>query len=213
MIYAAGVEDIEPDHWVAWAFAKPGLTGSGTTPEAAVGQLRALLSDGEVHVIERFASYPSEEDPAYLINAFFADDQRPLTSAEVDSALDELEASRRVFLAQIEAAAPNVLARPIPGEKCGSISGLVRHIAVAEWWYCHRLDNPDDWASLPDDPLAALAFSRQRLRALLPTWIGDTRAVTRFGEGWSARKVLRRALWHERDHTQHIAQRLRQLRA
>ncbi|MDW8214000.1 MAG: hypothetical protein RMJ55_10615 [Roseiflexaceae bacterium] len=30
------------------------------------------------------------------------------------------------------------------------------------------------------------------------------------GEVWSARKVVRRALWHERDHTQHIARLLTQ---
>jgi hypothetical protein len=29
--------------------------------------------------------------------------------------------------------------------------------------------------------------------------------VTLAGETWSARKVLRRSLWHRRDHTAHIA--------
>jgi hypothetical protein len=28
--------------------------------------------------------------------------------------------------------------------------------------------------------------------------------VTLSGETWSARKVMRRTLWHERDHTAHI---------
>jgi hypothetical protein len=36
--------------------------------------------------------------------------------------------------------------------------------------------------------------------------------ATLSGETWSARKVLRRAMWHERDHTQHIRKLRQQLR-
>ena len=42
MIYTVGVEDIDPDHWVAWAFDQAGLTGKGSTPEAAVAHLQSI---------------------------------------------------------------------------------------------------------------------------------------------------------------------------
>ncbi len=84
----------------------------------------------------------------------------------------------------------------------------MRHVAVAEWWYCERIGGVADWNALPTDPLAALDFSRENTRRFLPTLVGDTRVVTRVDESWSARKLLRRTLWHERDHTDHIRQRL-----
>jgi hypothetical protein len=46
---------------------------------------------------------------------------------------------------------------------------------------------------------------RQHTRAQLPGLVGDTRIAVRADEEWSARKVLRRTLWHEQDHTGHIA--------
>jgi len=41
---------------------------------------------------------------------------------------------------------------------------------------------------------------------MLTALSGQTGVVALAGEVWSARKVLRRSLWHERDHTQHILQ-------
>ncbi|MEK7327889.1 MAG: hypothetical protein AAB217_21800 [Chloroflexota bacterium] len=46
---------------------------------------------------------------------------------------------------------------------------------------------------------------RAHSRACLPKLISDTQIVTLVDEAWSARKVLRRTLWHERDHTRQIA--------
>lgn len=210
MIYEAGVEDIEPNHWVAWAFARPGFTGKGRTAEAAIAHLQSLLSDGEVKVVEQFHAYPSPQDPEYLVNAFFEDDRRPLTDQEISFALDELVLSRRTFLAQVEPVPSDVLARIIPGERFESIYGIIRHVAVAEWWYCQRIGGVADWKALPADSLDALATSRANTRRFLPTLVDDQRTITLMDETWSARKVLRRTLWHERDHTQHIAERLRE---
>jgi uncharacterized damage-inducible protein DinB len=208
MIYAVGVEDIEPDHWVAWAFAHPGLTGKGSTPDEAVASLRTALREGDIQVTEQFRAYPSEEDPDYLVNAFFEDDRRPLANDEVRTALDELEKSRQELLLLVSRVPLDVLAQPIPGETFGSVQGILRHIARAGWWYCDRLDSAAAWTTLPDEPFAALAVSRDNTRAWLPTLVGDERTATLQGETWSARKVLRRTLWHERDHTQHITARL-----
>ncbi len=60
------------------------------------------------------------------------------------------------------------------------------------------------------DPLAKLEKARAQTRARLPELVGAAQIVERVGERWSARKVLRRTLWHERDHTQHIAKLIRE---
>jgi hypothetical protein len=45
---------------------------------------------------------------------------------------------------------------------------------------------------------------RTRLAEALPNLEGMSKVVGKDGEFWSPRKVVRRALWHERDHTFHI---------
>ena len=45
---------------------------------------------------------------------------------------------------------------------------------------------------------------RVRLQEILSGLIGATLVVGKEGELWSPRKMLRRALWHERDYAQHI---------
>lgn len=222
MIYNVGVEDIEPNHYVAWAFARPGLTGNGSTAEAAVAHLQVHLSNSEVRVVEEFHSYISSEDPEYLVNAFFEDDKRPLTPAEIQMALDEMLITRQNFLDQVEHLPPEILDQTIRGEYHDNLNGIVKHVALAEWGYCYKMsDNLDSMALLHNPlartlmdapPLEALAISRDNTRQLLPSLAGDTRIITYLGEKWSARKVLRRTLWHERDHTQHIAQRLRKMK-
>jgi uncharacterized damage-inducible protein DinB len=211
MIYAVGVEDIEPDHWVAWAFAHPGLTGKGSTPDEAVASLQTVLKDGDIQVTEQFRAYPSEDDPDYLVNAFFEDDKRSLTSDEVRTALDELETSRQELLRLVSRVPLDVLAQSIASEVFGSVQGILRHIARAEWWYCDRLAAAPAGMAFPEEPFTALAVSRDNTRARLPTLVGDERITTLVGETWSARKVLRRTLWHERDHTRHIATRLNEM--
>ncbi|MBM2844633.1 MAG: hypothetical protein HW404_2470 [Anaerolineales bacterium] len=59
---------------------------------------------------------------------------------------------------------------------------------------------------LSPEPLDAIHQVRQRLLAMLTALSGQTGVVALAGEVWSARKLLRRTLWHERDHTQHILQ-------
>ena len=59
-------------------------------------------------------------------------------------------------------------------------------------------------AALPEDVLERLAAVRARLLHVLPDLEGLDLVVGRNGEFWSPRKLIRRALWHERDHTDHI---------
>ncbi|MBL8152688.1 MAG: DinB family protein [Anaerolineae bacterium] len=208
MTYRIGVEDIEPGQWVAWWFERPGITGGGRSLPEAVTALSRQVPVIPVEPIDVFRAYPSLEDPDYLVNAFFEDDRRPLSAAEIADGLARLHESRERLLGLIHSVGPEVLSRPIEGERFETILGILRHVAVAEWWYCDRLDGVPDWAALPQPPLEALAVSRQNTERFLPTLVDSNQIVTLTGEIWSPRKVLRRTIWHEADHVGHIQQRL-----
>ena len=45
---------------------------------------------------------------------------------------------------------------------------------------------------------------------MLPQLVGHTEIPEKKGERWSARKLVRRTLWHERAHTQQIIRYLKQ---
>jgi hypothetical protein len=88
---------------------------------------------------------------------------------------------------------------PVPDEEGEAI---IRHIAQAESWYFSNIGH----ARLPleDDPHAALAAVRSRTFLWLHDLEGSTAQNVVMQEQWTARKVLRRTLWHERDHTQQL---------
>lgn len=224
------VEDIEPNHWVVWALDLPACFSSAPTKAEAIAKVpqcieafftwltnhdSSLPTIGgplEMEVVETFHSFVSEEDPEYLINAFFEDNRRPLTYWDVEVALRLLLWTRRDLLNVLQPARREYLSRPIAGEIGGSISGILKHIAGAENWYLDQLGLALDQVQLPADPLPMLETVRANTRAQLVKLVGDERVVKGQGsELWSARKVIRRALWHERDHTQHIKRLLTQL--
>lgn len=201
--YAIGIEDIEPDHWVAWIFAFPGRFGSGRTeaealaavPVAIARELALAAEHGiEVDVTERWRAFPAADEPDYLVNAFFDDDARPLTEGEISAGLGRLAASRAALLRLLAA-------EPLPGE----VIEIARHIANVEWWYLDRLGLAPRRADAPGDLGHDLTWARDALTAVLPRLAGDTIGSERVGERWSPRKVLRRAIWHERDHVEQIA--------
>lgn len=224
--YEIGVEDMEPGHWVAWVFGLLGCFATAATEEEAAAaapaaiteHFRWLMRHGHSHdvvpvdavlvrarVAEVFQSYAVEDD--YWINAFFADDRRPLAAEEVEEGIWLLGRQRDELLAALRDVPAEALEQPLAGEKRGSVHGILRHIAGAERWYFSRLGFPAD--ALLGDTTALLRQVREETCARLPQLVGDARVTERAREQWSARKVLRRTLWHERDHTHHIAKILR----
>ncbi len=69
----------------------------------------------------------------------------------------------------------------------------MRHVATAENGYFNMFRLGSD--TLPEDPLT-------RLRSLA----GNEWIVVESEEVWTARKIVRRALWHRRDHTAQLAE-------
>jgi len=223
MRYRLAVEDMEADHWVAWTLDLPACFSSARTEADAVARaperiaeyyswlcahettLPLLSGPYEAEVVETFRSFASSEDPDYLVNAFFEDDRRVLGYWDIEVALRLLRWTRQDLLRMVEPVPQDRLRQPIAGEVQGSVAGILRHVAGAENWYFGHLDLGLSRAQLPADPFEMLRDVRAHTRAQLMQLVGDGRITRRCDELWSARKVLRRTLWHERDHTQHVA--------
>jgi hypothetical protein len=230
MYIRLAVEDMEPDHWIAWALDLPGCFSPATTETEAMarapyriaeyshwlrnhdGTLPSIDEPIEVQVVETFHSFASSVDPDYLVNAFFENDRRPVAYWDAAIALRLLDWTRQDLLGVIQAAAPDLFTRGIVGKAQGTIGGILNHVAIAENWYFAQLGCGLSQQQLCPDPLDKLAMVRAGARERLLTLVGDERVTSNCDELWSARKVVRRALWHERDHTQHIARLLAEVR-
>jgi predicted RNase H-like HicB family nuclease len=221
--YRVAVEDIEPDHFVAWVLDLPGCFSPARTDDEAltrvperIGDYYAWLVDHdpalprvsgpfEADVVEVLRAHASAERPDYIVNAFFEDDRRPLTYWDIAVGLRLLAWSRQDLLRVVESLPPERVREPLAGQVHGTIAGILEHIAGAENWYLDQLGLSLEWAGLPQDVMGKLERVRAQTRGRLAELISDGRITESQGERWSARKVLRRALWHERDHMEHIS--------
>lgn len=229
MRYRLAVEDIEPHHWIAWILDLPACFGSAKTEKEAlrcapdhIAKYYTWLTDHnpslsvpsgpfDLEVVETFRSVPSPEDPEYLVNAFFEDDRRPLTASDVDLALQLFDWTRHDLQSVLDAARSDQLLTTIDNEIHKSILGIVGHIAYAENWYFDKLGLGLEPPELTGEVLEQLKAVRTNARSQLVELIGVETITENYGERWSPRKVVRRTLWHERDHTQHITKLLHAL--
>ena len=220
-----GIEDIEPNNWVAWVFELPGCYARGTTRDqaltlvpSAVDELLDRLSAADFRVSdtqppfsfsieEEFRTIPGSSD--YLVNAFFRNDTIPLGSADVAYATCLFDLNRNELHAIISSLSDAILGRPIAGEVQQTIHGIIRHIGTAEWWYWDCLGLAFPRQELPHDIAELLPKVRGYTLQRLPELIGSTLTTERSGEKWSPRKLLRRAIWHERVHTLQISRYLK----
>lgn len=167
------------------------------------------LGDFDVRLAETFQVQVIDDnfnlaDEGYEVNAWFLHDWKPLTRLEVQRAEKLLTWSREDLLAVVKPLSAEQLDREFPGERW-SILGILGHIANAEAWYLDRLDLIKEKRSeLPQDVFERLDFVRRRLNAILPELEGMEKVMGKSGEFWSPRKLIRRAVWHELDHVEHI---------
>ena len=174
--------------YVAWC-AGAGIRISGVSPPMVVSE------------VVRAWQY----EPEYEVNAFFAADRPPVAADELPEVQLLLAASRRDLLQAVQGLDAEAMQRAIPGERW-PLGGIVDHVARSELWYLDRVGLAFARSELSPEPLEAIQQVRQRHLAVLTALSGQTGVVALAGEVWSARKVLRRTLWHERDHAQHILQ-------
>jgi hypothetical protein len=223
MRYRVAVEDIEPNHYVSWVLDLPGCFRSARNQQDAVTDTPSRIADYYawaakhdpslptvsgpfgVAVVEVFKAHASDEDPDYLVNGFFEDDRRPLSFWDVEVGLRLLRWSRQDLLEVARPLLPGRVCTPIGDEVYRRVRGILEHVARAENWYLGQFDLAVERSTLPEHVLGKLETVRANTRGQLIKLMGEDRLTENRGEKWSARKVLRRTLWHERDHTQHIA--------
>lgn len=208
--YGIGIEHTEPGRWVAYVFDLPGCFDSGSTAAEAAAHIPEAIQayfewrrrhgdnatpPGDVgsEVVEMLDAdgrlRRTSLGVIHNVWAFFDDDRRPLTNTDVEEILKLLEYSRMDLLASV------------PSSVTGEIGKILLHIGSAEWWYLDRLGLVFPEADLSDDVFHRLDQVRAITRRILPGMVGREDFVVKMGETWSPRKLVRRTIWHERDHT------------
>ncbi len=229
MIIRIGIENNIENRTLAWALDYPGCFAYGQDePEALVRLPVALIQfeawtkdhtseswidfqDFDLRVVERFSTFRLGEDyqPAppgvgYEINAWFIDDWRPLSAEEIRQALTIFHWQREELLAGLSTLDPQVLIRQTPGQRW-DILGIARHIANAELWYLSRLGLTDlTHRDLSPDHETRLTQTAALIDENFTTFMDKVVVEGKEGEIWSYRKIIRRTLWHQRDHIEHI---------
>jgi hypothetical protein len=229
MIFRIGIENNNDDRSIAWALDHPGCFAYGRdraeAQENFLGAAREyrdwiarheepwLDDEVEVSLEETFDAYfitPSFERAeqgrnSYMVESFFLHDWKPLLPHEIEHALKLLAWSREDLMELIQELSDERLAQPYANERW-DINGILKHIAGGEWFYQERIGYPfpKKEEELPEDPIVQLQLVRKHFNSLLPNLDGVDKVIGLEGEIWSPRKALRRAIWHERDHTEHI---------
>jgi hypothetical protein len=231
MIFQVGIENNNEGRSVAWALEHPGCFAYGINGNAAVLNLESALAkysawilhhtpkswltfsennieivingQWEVYFINDNGDLVRETDDGYSVNSFFPYDWKPLTEVEINHGQEMLFWSREDLRKSIQGLSQEKLNATYPAERW-SINGILGHLGGAEWWYLSRLGLAFPREQLPEEPVARLDKVRQQFNSALRKLQGVKRVVGVDGEFWSPRKLLRRVLWHERDHTEHI---------
>lgn len=93
-----------------------------------------------------------------------------------------------------------------PGQRW-NILGIAKHVANAELWYLSRLSLTSlNRKDLPTGHLERLDKTARLIKESFPKFARKVEVVGIEGEFWSYRKIVRRTLWHQRDHIEHIKQ-------
>jgi DinB family protein len=229
MRFRVGIENNnEGIRTAAWALQHPGCYAYGENGEKAMAALPGAIrtysqwigqhepswlkvENIELEVEGVWDSYYVDEDldrvavanGHYLVDSWFQHDWKPLTAEEIERGLKLLAWSRADLIKLVQRLPAEKLDQTYPGEKW-NINGILKHMAGSEWWYMERLGKAFPKRQIPKTPMEQLEKVRAAFLKLLPKLEGVSMVVGLEGELWSPRKVLRRAVWHERDHTVHI---------
>jgi len=224
-----GLENNIEGRNLAWALDYPGCFAYGMDEAEALIRLpRALLqyeiwikdhtphswvhfTDLDIRIVERYDTFrmgedyrPAEGGAGYEINAWFKDDWRPLSREEIDQSLKIFHWQREELLAGLTTIEPDLLEKPFPGQRW-NILGITKHVANAELWYLSRMNltklNRDQ---LKKDPIDRLKQTEELIDQNFLGFADQVKVIGIEGEFWSFRKILRRTLWHQRDHIEHI---------
>ena len=229
MIIRIGIDKGFENKIVAYALDYPGCFANGMDEAEALLKLPQALLNYEVwikdHTEDCWVNFTemdlrvtdvmdsfviNEESHPELagveVNAFFEDDLKQVTEIEVERALLVFTWQREELYGGISTLSQDVLEKQYPDQRW-NILGILKHIANAENWYLSRLGFSNlRKDQLPEQPLARLEMMQDAISTEFRQFPLDTRVLNIDGETWSCRKILRRTLWHQRDHIEHIKQ-------
>lgn len=204
------------DYPGCFAYGKDGTEAILRTPQALITYREWVgvhtpnswlqdLEDFDIALAEIYECYRvAENEREYEVNAWFNDDLRPLSKEEIERGIALLEWSRSDLQSLVSPLSPAQLDQKFHGERW-SIAGVVHHVAKANWWYLDRLNLTSlDLAKTGSGTFDRLDLVHQELLRSLPELAGKNIKVEVSHETWSPRKLLRRAVWHMRDHHFHI---------
>lgn len=147
-------------------------------------------------------------DGGYEVNATFEADREPVSEEETDRTLRWLELAHRRLGTAIASAG----ARSLSG-KGRTRAELLDHIVRAECWLATRVERdqnaiafPPDNAPIEERRAENRSFVRQHV-IRLSDGDGVNERVDSKGESWTARKVLRRLVYHVLDHADELERR------
>lgn len=194
------------------------------TPDAIRAYLHFLARHGveveehprvEVRVVEHVTvgQWLGNGDPALV----FGPDRAPLTDPDMEEYIRRLEWSRAEIVALVRRLSPPELAAQPAGGR--SIRAMLEHLMESEHFYVCTLGRVEGLPAagsivqkrqgpLPGWMACVRERELARLRTLMPT--ERERPVVRWGQIWTARKVLRRMLEHEWEHLVELADRVGQ---
>jgi hypothetical protein len=228
-MYQVGLENNTEGRSQAWILGHPGCFAygaDGAQALAAVPQAiwsysqwidahtdaswldEAEAKLAEFQVEDTWECYSINDDyelvqDGYEVNAWFRHDWIPLNEIDIQRGLLLHGWGREELYRTVRDLGEDLLQRTYPHERW-SIAGILKHIGGAEWWYLDRLGLAFPRQELPEDPFERLEKVRPALAEILPGLAGSSKVVGVNGEFWSPRKLLRRAVWHEYDHIEHI---------
>ena len=224
-----GMENNIEERSLAWALDFPGCFAYGDDETDALIRLPGELLNFEVwvkdhtsapwvdfggldfRIVEHYTTHFINDQyelmpdgQGHEINAWFIDDWRPLTEEEVSHAMSVFRWQRDELLAGLSTIEQDILEKERPGQRW-NIIGIARHIANAEFWYLQRLGLTNlSRNNLAEDMEERLAQTASIIEEQFPKFPGQIKVAGIDGEFWSYRKIVRRTLWHQRDHIEHI---------
>lgn len=219
-----GLENYTEDRSLAWVLDAPGCFAYGKdgteailrVPQALITYREWIgektnaswlsnLEDFDIALVEVFDCFTNVLGEREIeINAFFQDDARPLSAIEIEQGSLLLNWSRDDLEQLISPLTRQQREQKFPNERW-SIDGVLRHVANANWWYFDRLNLAGIARDqLSNNPVERINQVHEIMMNSLPVLENSPELLEVEGETWSARKVLRRVLWHIRDHHFHI---------
>jgi predicted RNase H-like HicB family nuclease len=222
MVYDVYLQVKRTGHTHAHVPALPGCNWLAGSPDAAWEQATAAIQD-HLTWLRRYGQPAAPLDEPVLpqlaqqnksiareghLIGFFECDRIPVTPGEIPDLLRLISCARQEVLKLTQALPGEVLSwRCAAKEWC--IVEVLRHVAGAQRYYLTRIFDP---ASIPIQPASRSVWKRlERMQLLsfekllhLSEEQRTAVLVDSSGELWSARKVFRRYLEHEREHTHHI---------